>query len=93
MTTVQAYAAHGSVSYGEISAERFAEIVKGDVSTTNKRVSVCQGLTEMRASSINRDSTDEVAAEIGITRADIEARCREPCGVAMGAHAFPQELR
>lgn len=92
MTTLQAYAAHGSVSYGEISAERFAEIVKGDVPTTGERVSVCQGLTEMHAASINGNSADELAAELGMARADIEARCRELCGVALGAHAFPTEL-
>lgn len=92
MTTLQAFAAHGSVSYGEISAERFAEIVQGDTPTTGERVSVCQGLTEMHASSINRDSADELAAELGMTRSAVEARCRELCGVAMGAHAFPAEL-
>lgn len=92
MKTLDAYAAHGSVSYGDISAARFAEIVRGDVPTTGERVSVCQGLTEMHATSINRESADELAAELGMTRAEIEARCRELCGVAMGAHAFPAEL-
>lgn len=92
MTTVEAYAAHGSVSYGDISARRFAEIVRGDAPTTGERVSVCQGLTEIHASSVNRESADELAAELGMTRAAIEARCRELCGVAMGANAFPSEL-
>jgi len=83
---------HGSVSYGEISAGRFAEIVRGDAPNTGERVSVCQGLTELHASSVNRESADELAAELGMTRANIEARCRELCGVAMGANAFPAEL-
>lgn len=92
MTTVQAYAAHSSVSYGEINAERFAEIMKGDAPTTGEKVRVCQGLTEMHAASINRDSAEELATELGMTRANVEARCHELCGVAMGAHAFPTEL-
>ena len=92
MKTLDAYAAHASVSYGDISASRFAEIVRGDVPTTGERISVCQGLTEMHATSINCESADELAAELGMTRAEIEARCQQICGVAMGAHAFPAEL-
>lgn len=92
MTTLQAYAAHSSVSYGEISAERFAEIVKGDTPTTGEKVRVCQGLTEMHAASINRDSAEELATELGMTRAAVEARCHELCGVGLGAHAFPAEF-
>ncbi|PZX35806.1 hypothetical protein LY56_03587 [Roseinatronobacter thiooxidans] len=46
MTTLQAYAAHGSVSHGAISVERFAEIMKGAAPTTGETVRVCQGLTE-----------------------------------------------
>lgn len=92
MTTLQAYAAHSSVSYGEISVERFAEIMKGNPPTTGEKVRVCQGLTEMHAASINRDSADELAAELGLTRSAVEARCRELCGVGLGAHAFPAEL-
>lgn len=92
MTTLQAYAAHGSVSYDEISAKRFAEILKGGTPTTGEKVSVCQGLTEMPTPSINRESADELAAEVGITRATLEARCHELCGVKMGANAFPVDL-
>lgn len=92
MTTLQAYAAHGSTSYGEISAARFAEIVRGDAPTPGEKVSVCQGLAEMHATSIGRDIADELAIEIGVTRAALEARCRELCGVAIGAHAFPPDL-
>ncbi|WFE75256.1 hypothetical protein [Roseinatronobacter sp. S2] len=92
MTTLQAYAAQSSVSYGEISEERFAEIVRGDAPTQSEKVSVCQGLTEMHAASINQNSANELAAELGMTRAALEARCQELCGVAMGAHAFPAEL-
>lgn len=92
MTTLQAYAAHGSVSYGEISPERFAEIVRGDTPTTGEKISVCQGLTEMHATSIGRDVARELAAEVGATRAELEARCQELCGVALGANAFPPDL-
>lgn len=92
MTTLQAYAAHGSVSYGEISVERFAEIMKGAAPTTGEKVRLCQGLTEMHAASINRLSADELAAELGLTRAAVDARCYELCGVALGANAFPTEL-
>lgn len=92
MMTLQAYAAHGSTSYGEISAARFAEIVRGDAPTPDERLSVCQGLTEMHATSIGRDVADELAAEIGVTRAALEARCQELCGVALAANAFPEAL-
>lgn len=88
MTTLQAYAAHGSVSYGEISAERFAEIVRGDSPTQDEKVSVCQGLTEMHAASINQNTANELAVE----REALEARCQELCGVAMGERAFPADL-
>lgn len=92
MTTLQAYAAHGSTSHGEISAARFTKIVRGDTPTAGEKVSVCQGLTEMHATSIGRDVAGELAVEIGITRAGLEARCRELCGVALGANAFPADL-
>ncbi len=92
MTTLQAYAAHGSTSHGEISPERFAEIVRGDTPTAGEKISVCQGLTEMHATSINRDVAAELAAEISVTRAALEARCQKLCGVALGANAFPADL-
>jgi len=92
MTTLQAYAAHGSTSHGEISPERFAEIVRGDTPTAGEKVCVCQGLTEMHATPIGRDVAGELAAEIGATRAELEARCQELCRVALGANAFPEAL-
>lgn len=92
MTTLQAYAGHGSTSYGEISADRFAEIVRGDTPTKEEQVSVCQGLTEMHTNSIGRDVAGELAVELGMTRTALETRCRELCGVAMGAHSFPAKL-
>jgi len=92
MTTLQACAAHGSVSYGEISAERFADIVQGDTPTKGERISVCQGLTKMHATSVGRDVAGELAAEIGVTRAALDARCQQLCGVALGANAFPPDL-
>lgn len=92
MTTLQAFAAHGSVSYDEISPERFAQIVMGDAPTPGEKVSVCQGLTEMHATSINRDVAGELSAEIGVTRAALGARCQQLCGVALGANAFPADL-
>ncbi|MBQ2262406.1 MAG: hypothetical protein II336_13665 [Loktanella sp.] len=92
MTTLQAYAAHGSTSYAEVTAARFSEIVRGDTPTTAERVSVCQGLTEMPTTSINRDVAGELSAEIGVTRAALDARCQQLCGVALGANAFPADL-
>lgn len=92
MSTLQAYAAHGSVSYGEISPKRFAEIVRGDTPTKEEQVSVCQGLTEMHATSIGRDIAGELAAETGITRATLDTRCQQLCGVALGSNAFPANL-
>ncbi|TQM93618.1 hypothetical protein [Roseinatronobacter monicus] len=92
MTTLQAYASHGSTSYGEISPGRFAEIVKGDTPTAGEKVSVCQGLTEMPTTSINRDVAGELAVEVGVTRAALDARCQQLCGGALGAYAFPAVL-
>lgn len=92
MTRVESYAHHGSISYGEISPERFAEVVKGDTPTIGEQVRVCQGLTESPARPLNRENANELAGELEITREELEARCQELCGCAMGAHAFPEEL-
>lgn len=92
MTRIEAYAHHGSISYGQISPERFVEIVKGSVPTVGEKVRVCQGLTETHASSINCENADELAKELGVTREALEVRCEELCGRAMGEHAFPEKL-
>ena len=92
MAILGAHALHSSCSYGENTPEPFAEIVKGDVPTAGEKVSVCQGRTEMHAASINRESADDLATELGMTRAALGARCQELCRAAMGAHAFPATL-
>lgn len=92
MTRIEAYAHHGSISYGKISPERFSDIVKGSVPTKGEKVRVCQGLTETHARSINRENADDLAVELEMTREALEARCQELCGCALGAHAFPGQL-
>ena len=92
MTALESYAHRGSISYGPISPERFAEIVKGAQPENGETSRVCQGLTETHASSINREAANDLAKELGMTRAALEARCQELCGERLGESAFPAEL-
>lgn len=79
MTVLAMYAQHGSCSYGEISAERLRAILHGDAPTDAERVRFEQAMLEMPA-----DSVPDLATEIGMTAAEIEARTMALCGHAPG---------
>ena len=88
MSTVEAYALHASISYGQIDPARFAEIVTGDPPSKSEKTRVCQSLTEMHADAISGADAVALADELGITRKALEARCQQLCGCCLGAHAF-----
>lgn len=92
MTTLEAYAQHGSTSYGKIEPGRFAEIAKGAAPTKSEKVRVCQGLTEMPASAISGRHADQLARELGITPAALHTRCLELCECELGENSFPENL-
>lgn len=92
MTTLEAYAQHGSTSYGKIESGRFAEIVKGATPTTSEKVRVCQGLTEIPSHAISGRHADELAKELGISSAALKARCLELCECEPGENSFPENL-
>ena len=77
MTVLAMYAQHGSCSYGEISAARLRSILHGDTPTDAERVRFEQAMLEMPA-----DSVPDLAAEIGMTAAEIEERT-----IALSGHA------
>lgn len=79
MTVLAMYAQHGSCSYGEISAARLRSILHGDTPTDAERVRFEQAMLEMPA-----DSVPDLAAEIGMTAAEIEKRTIALCGHAPG---------
>ena len=88
MTTIEAYAAHTSTSYGKIDPARFVEILMGSEPSKSEKVRVCEGLTKVSASAISGEHADKLASELGITRASLEARCRQLCGRTMGQTRF-----
>jgi len=79
MTVLAMYAQHGLCSYGEISAARLRSILHGDTPTDAERVRFEQAMLEMPA-----DSVPDLAAEIGMTAAEIEDRTIALCGHAPG---------
>jgi hypothetical protein len=80
MTTLEAYAQHGSVSYGEIGAARLSEILRGARPDADERASVVQALTEMPGSSAH-----DLAAELGMTYASLNDRAVTLCGRGLPA--------
>lgn len=75
MTTLEAYAQHGSVSYGEINAARLSEILCGATPDADERASVVQALTEMPGF-----SAYDLAVELGMTYASLNDRAVVLCG-------------
>ena len=92
MTEIEGYAQHGSTSYGKITPRRFSEILRGDRPSGDEKACICQALTETPESAISGEHADKLAAELGMTRVQVEARCWALCGCAMGANAFPEIL-
>lgn len=91
MTWLRTYAQHGSCSYGEISPERLREILLGDAPTPDERASVGQALLEIDAVALNCAPAEELADELGLTLAQIEARCVQLTGRRLGSNS-PSEL-
>lgn len=75
MTWLAVYAQHGSCSYGELSAERLREILLGDAPAPDERASVSQALLENDAVALNCAPAQELANELGLTLAQLDARC------------------
>lgn len=93
MTRLEAYAQHGSCSYGEISPQRLREILLGDASAHNEKASVAQALLETPATELYRDPAAELADELGVTLAQLEARCIGLTGQKLGAASFTELAR
>ena len=75
MTMLEAYAQHGSVSYGEINASRLREVLLGAAPVAGERASVVQALTEMPGVSAH-----DLAAELCMSYADLNDRALALCG-------------
>ncbi len=80
MSILEAYAHHGSISYGVITAERLGAVLLGSEPTEAEIPCIRQALLE---SSI--DAACDLAVEMGIPFQDLEARARELCGEELGA--------
>lgn len=78
----------GSCSYGEISPARLRAILLGDTPTADERASVYQALVE---TALNGATALGLASELGLTLAQLEARCLALTGHRLGA-ASPSEL-
>lgn len=85
MTRLEAYAQHGSCSYGEISPERLRDILRGDAPKKGEHSSIRQALLETPAIGLHSNPAAELASEVGLTLAQIEARCVELTGETMGS--------
>lgn len=87
MTWLAAYAQHGSCSYGEISAARLREILLGDAPARDEQASVRQALLEMDAVALNCSPAQELAVELGLTLAQLDARCVGLTGDRLGSES------
>jgi len=75
MTTLDAYAMHGSTSYGLLEAERLREILLGNPPARREEPCVYQALMEMPGKCAH-----DLAAELGIPYDRLLARTVELCG-------------
>lgn len=75
MTILQAYALHGSVSYGDISAPRLRDILLGDQPEPSEKPRVGQALMEMPGV-----SAFDLAAELGMSYQALNDRAMSLCG-------------
>lgn len=91
ITWLAVYAQHGSCSYGEISPDRLREILLGDAPAPDERASLRQALLEVDAVALNCAPARLLADELGLTLAQLDARCLELTGQKLGA-ASPTEL-
>ncbi len=93
MTWLAVYAQHGSCSYGELSAERLRAILLGAAPTPGERASVGQALLEIDAVALNCAPAQELANELGLTLAQLQARCVELTGRKLGAASHAELAR
>lgn len=85
MTVLEAYAHHGSASYGEITPARLRDILFGDAPSDGEHARIAQALLETPATGLHRDPAVELAAELGLTLDQLEARCVELTGERLGS--------
>lgn len=87
---VRSYRSKARISYGDITVERFVEVVKGIGSepTEGEKARVCQGLTECHPRPIAGPSAAELAAELEMTLAELEARSVALCYMPLGFNAI-----
>ncbi len=78
MTTLDLYAHHGSTSYGGITSARLREILRGTAPDRQEIPRVCQALTETAGY-----KAYELADELGLEYADLDARTRAICGCGL----------
>ena len=90
VTTLEMYALRGSISYREISPARLEEILLGDQPHQNERASVYQALVETDATALNTNPGEDLAAELGITLAQLMDRCLALTGQSLGSGSFGQ---
>ncbi|MGD7428281.1 hypothetical protein [Ralstonia pseudosolanacearum] len=93
MTWLAVYAQHGSCSYGELSAERLREILLGDAPAPDERASVRQALLEIDAVALNCAPAQELANELGLTLAQLDARCVDLTGHTLGSASHTELAR
>lgn len=93
MTWLAAYAQHGSCSYGDLSAKRLREILLGDAPAPDERESVRQALLETDAVALNCAPAQELADELGLTLAQLDARCVELTGRKLGSASHTELAR
>lgn len=93
MTWLAVYAQHGSCSYGELSARRLRKILLGGAPTPDEQASVEQALLEVDAVSLNCAPAQELADELQLTLAQLDARCVELTGCKLGARSHTELAR
>lgn len=69
MSFLQSYAQHGSTSYGDLEASRLLEIIRGAEPAPEEMPRLQQAFMEMPGYRAH-----DLAAEIGMSHADLEAR-------------------
>ncbi|MBZ6078935.1 hypothetical protein [Microvirga puerhi] len=77
-SALQSVASHGSTSYGPLTAARLEAVLKGAVPSDPERIRVHQGLSETPLARLL-----ELAAEIGLSVQDLDARARDLFGESL----------
>jgi len=93
VTWLAAYAQHGSCGYGEISPERLREILLCDAPAPDERASVRQALLETDTVALNCAPARGLAGGLGLTLAQLDARCVELTGHKLGSASHTELAR